>query len=130
MRASAALLLAAMVLAGCSANAQDPFAYAKKPLYTGHFELEPLAGGKTDSQEFRVEDGSIGFVRVQLWVNNTAGDATVEVYDPAGRAVITTTTGVDQSFPLNLGVWKVVVRGTPDAEGKLSGNVGVLVTRK
>jgi hypothetical protein len=130
MRAFAVLLLAAVVLAGCSANAQDPFAYAKKPLYTGHFELDPLVDGKTDSQEFRVEDGSIGYVRVQVWVNDTAGDATVEVLDPSGRAVLTTSANADQSFPLNLGVWKVVVRGAPDAEGKLSGNVGVLVTRK
>ncbi len=130
MRAFALLVVAAVALAGCSANAEDPFAYAKKPLYTGHFELEPLAEGKVDSQQFRVEDGSIAQVRVQVWVNNTAGDAKVEVVDPSGRTVLTTTTTTDQSFPLNLGVWKVLVSGTPDGEDGLKGNVGILVTRK
>lgn len=130
MRALAVLALAAAtVLAGCSANAKDPFAYARKPLYTGHFELEPLAQGKVDSQEFRVEDGSIGYVHVQVWVNNTAGDATVEVVDPSGRTVLTATEDAEQKYPLTLGVWKVLVRGAPDAEGRLAGNVGILVTR-
>ena len=130
MRAFVAPLLAAMVLAGCSANAQDPFAYAKKPLYTGHFELDPLVGGKTDGLEFRVEDGSIGYVHVQVWVNATAGEGKVEIIDPSGRTVISTTTHAAQTFPLNLGVWKVVVTGTPDGENGLKGHVGVLATRK
>lgn len=130
MRAFALLLVAAVALSGCAANAQDPFAYAKKPLYTGHFELPPLAVGKTDSQEFRVEDGSIGQVRIQVWVNATAGEGKVDVIDPSGRTLLSTTTQADQSFPLNLGVWRVVVAGTPDGEGRLDGSVGVLVTRK
>lgn len=131
MRLSVLLLVPALLLAGCAANAQqDPFAYAKKPLYTGHFDLEPLAGGKVDSQQFRVEDGSIGFVNVRIWVNNTAGDAKVEIVDPSGRTVLTTTQHAEQAFPLNLGIWKVVVTGTPDESGALAGGVGVLVTRK
>lgn len=122
----------ALVLAGCSAQGQqqDPFAYAKKPLYTSHFELDPLVGGKTDGQQFRVEDGSIAAVKVQIWVNATAGGGSVELQDPSGRVVMTTTGPyAEQSFPLNLGVWTVTVKGAPDESGKLSGGVGVLVTR-
>lgn len=130
MRLSVLLLVPALALAGCAANAQDPFAYAKKPLYTGHFDLEPLAGGKTDSQQFRVEDGSIGHVNVRIWVNATAGAAKVDVIDPSGRTVLSTTTDAERSFPLNLGVWTVVVSGAPAEEGGLAGGVGVLVTRK
>ena len=130
MRLSVLLLVPALLLAGCAANAQDPFAYAKKPLYTGHFELEPLAGGKTDSQQFRVEDGSIGYVNVRIWVNNTAGDSNVDVIDPSGKTVLSTTSHAEQAFPLNLGIWTVVVSGTPDESGALAGGVGVLVTRK
>lgn len=125
------LVVLALVLAGCSAQGrQDPFAYAKKPLYSSHFDLDPLVGGKTDGQEFRVEDGSIAAVRVQVWVNATAGGANVEIKDPSGRVVMTTSgPHADQSFPLNLGIWTVTVVGVPDAEGKLSGGVGVHVTR-
>lgn len=126
MRAFALLLVAAVALAGCAANAEDPFAYTRKPLYTGHFELDPLAGGKTDSQEFRVEDGSIARVHVQVWVNATAGGARVEVVDPSGRTVLSVTDDAEQSFPLHLGVW--TVRVTP--EGEAAGHVSVLATRR
>lgn len=122
------LLLPALVLAGCSAGADDPFAYTRKPLYTGYFDLDPLAGGKTDSQEFRVEDGSIGRIHVQVWINATAGRGQVDLVDPSGRTALTTTSSTTQSYPLTLGVWKVVVRGEPDG-GALAGHVGVLVTR-
>ena len=127
MRAFALLVLAAVVLAGCSANAQDPFAYTKKPLYTGHFELDPLTGGKTDGQQFRVEDGSIAQVYVQVWVNATEGGARVDVIDPSGRTVMSTTSTTEMGFPLTLGVWKVVV--TPEGDAP-KGHVGVLVTRR
>lgn len=130
MRAFALVVVLAVALSGCAANAQDPFAYTKKPLYTGYFDLDPLAGGTTDAQEFRVEDGSIGRVHVQVWVNATAGAGKVDVYDPSGRLVLTSEGQAEQGFPLNLGVWRVVVSGTPDGEGKLEGHVGVLVTRR
>lgn len=132
MRPSAQILLvcAALVLAGCAAKGQqDPFAYTRKPLYTGHFDLDPLAGGKVDSQQFRVEDGSIAEIRVQVWVNATAGGALVEILDPSGRTVVSTTTHAEQRFPLNLGIWTVKVRGQPDEAGQVAGGVGILVTR-
>lgn len=117
-------LACALLAAGCTANGQDPYAYAKKPLYTGGFNLERV-GPEGDSQEFRVQDGSIASIRVQVWFNGTAGDATVEVSDPSGRVVLTTTETADRSFPLNLGAWRVSVKAS---EGS-TGHIGVLVTR-
>ena len=121
------LLAVALVLtmAGCFAKAnQDPFAYTRKPLYTGGFDLDGLAA--TDEQQFRVEDGSISEVHVQVWVNATTGSARVEVEDPSGQVYMNTTQSGEMGFPLRLGVWHV--RVTP--EGEATGHVAVLVTRR
>ena len=118
-------LVVMLAMAGCIAKAkQDPFAYTRKPLYTGTFELDGL--NATDGQQFRVEDGSIGQIHVQVWVNATAGGATVEIVDPSGQARMRVTDDAAQGFPLNLGVWSV--RVTPD--GEASGDVSILVTRR
>lgn len=123
-RAALLVLVAALLLAGCTAKGEDPFAYTKKPLYTGGFDLARLAG-ETDQQQFRVGDGSIAAIRIQVWVNATAGGAQVQILDPSGRAAVTTTESVDKTVPVNLGAWTVVVDGEPAA----AGHVGILVTR-
>lgn len=126
MRRTLVALLVVLALAGCTAKSQeDPFAYTKKPLYTGGFDLEDISG--TDQQQFRVEDGSIAVVNVQVWVNATAGGATVEVIDPSGRTMMSTTQTTEQGFPLKLGVWTVKV--TPSGEDA-AGHVGILATRR
>lgn len=129
MRPALVLAVAcALLAAGCFAKAgEDPFAYTKKPLYTGGFDLEDIKG--EDSQQFRVEDGSIALVRVQVWVNATAGGARVELTDPSGRVVLTTTEGAAQEYPLKLGIWTVKVTPVPDASGAAAGHVAVLATR-
>lgn len=128
MRSTRLLVLAlvpALAFAGCIAKAkQDPFAYTRKPLYTGHFELDGLA--TMDEQQFRVEDGSIARVFVQVWVNETAGGALVEVVNPSGATVMSVRDDAATAFPLALGVWHV--RVTP--EGEAAGSVAVLVTRR
>lgn len=126
MRLARLLVLALLLpMAGCIAKANhDPFAYTRKPLYTGGFELDGLAG--TDEQEFRVEDGSISRVHVRVWVNATAGGARVEIVDPSGRVVMQATDDAQAAFPLELGVWRV--RVTP--EGEAAGHVSVLATRR
>ena len=129
MRALASIaLVAATFLAGCSTRGEDessdPWAYTRKPLYTGGFDLAELAGAN-ETQSFRVTDGSIGAIRAQVWINATAGGATVTLRDPSGRAILTTTETTDQRFGLNLGQWSVAIEGLPDS----SGLVHVLVTR-
>lgn len=120
----AAILLAAG-LAGCAARGnEDPFAYMRKPLYAGGFDLSKTVDEpKTDT--FWVRDGSIAKVNVQVWVNATAGDARVLVRDPSGNVAIDTTSTTSGSFALNLGAWTVTVEGSEGA----AGNVGVLATR-
>ena len=124
-RTLAFLVLAALFLAGCSARgANDPFAYMRKPLYTGHFDLDqvPAAG---DGQTFRVDDGSISFVRVQAWINATAGGGRVTVTDPSGYVRVDTTQDVDQRFAMELGAWQVHVEAQPGS----AGSVEFFVTR-
>ena len=119
------LVVAALVLAGCAARGnEDPFAYMRKPLYAGHFDLAD-AQGTTATNKFWVDDGSIAQIRIQVWVNNTAGDARVVIKDPSNFTVLDTTSSVEQRFGLDLGAWTVTVEGSPEA----AGNVGVLVTR-
>ena len=126
MRWSLVALLVVAALAGCTAEGtHDPFAYMKKPLYTGGFDLEDI--GTSDQQEFRVEDGSILQVYTQVWVNATMGGALVEVSDPSGRVVLSTTQHAENGLPMTLGVWTVKV--TPDS-AEAAGHVGVLVTRR
>ena len=116
----------ALVLAGCSARGgnEDPWAYTKKPLYAGGFSLERIAG-HTDSQEFRVTDGSIAAVRVLVWINATQGGGTVRVSDPGGHVVLSTSDTADQSFGLQLGRWVVEVEGLTGS----AGTVHVLAVR-
>lgn len=126
MRWSLVALLCVAALAGCTAKGtHDPFAYMKKPLYTGGFDLEAIVA--SDQQEFRVEDGSILQVYAQVWVNATAGGARVEISDPSGRVLLSTAQDAEQGFPMTLGVWTVKV--TPTSEDA-AGHVGVLVTRR
>lgn len=119
-----ALVVLAVLAAGCAGRAEDPFAYMHKPLYTGGFELDRMPA-EGEQQAFRVEDGSLVRLRLQVWVNATAGGARVEVLDPQGRVALDTTATAQRSVPMELGVW--TVRVTP-AEGA-AGHVGVRVTR-
>lgn len=128
MRLLALVLAASMLAAGCIARGEDPYAYAKKPLYSSGFDLARL-GTETVEQQFRVQDGSIGAIRVQVWVNATAGGAQVEVVDPSGRTVLTTDQAADRSYPLTLGQWRVRVTGVPDEAGAIEGQASVHVTR-
>lgn len=117
MRTSLAALLAILTLAGCTAEGgQDPWAYTKKPLYAGGFDLARVAGA-TDAQEFRVTDGSIAAIRVFVWINATAGGATVRVFDPSGHALLTTSETVERQYGLELGAWRVEVDGQPESAG-------------
>ena len=125
MRVAFALVALAVLVAGCTASGQqDPFAYTKKPLYFGGFDMAKLAG-KSESQEFRVQDGSIVTVRLLVWVNATAGSATVTIADPSGRTILTTSETTERSTPLDLGAWKATVTA---AEGS-AGLVHILVVR-
>lgn len=120
MQRRALVLVAIMlVLAGCTAKGEDPFAYAKKPLYTGGYDLARLGNG-TQTQEFRVQDGSIASVKVNVWVNATAGGARVDVIDPAGTTVLSTTETTERTFPLNLGAWHVRVTGEEGSAGRVA----------
>lgn len=118
-------LVAAVALAGCSAEGgQDPYAYTKKELYSGGFDLARIAG-QTDSQQFRVTDGSIAAIRAMVWVNATAGGATVTMRDPGGDVALATDATSERSFPLELGAWTVEVAGQPGSAGR----VHILVVR-
>lgn len=119
---AAALLV---LLAGCAAEGgEDPFAYMRKPLYAGGFDLARL-GDNAQTQEFRVTDGSIGQIRVQVWINATSGGASVTLRDPSGDLRMATDTTKEQRFPLDLGRWTVEV----DGQAGSSGLVHVLATR-
>jgi hypothetical protein len=127
MRLVTALLVAALVpLAGClgSADAEDPYAYMRKPLYASTFDLDSVGDG-ADFQEFRVTDGSIVEIRIQVWVNSTAGDATVRVINPSGHTVFESTQSGSRLVMVELGAWRVEVEGA----NQPAGAVGVLVTR-
>lgn len=120
-----AALAASLLLAGCTATGQeDPFAYTRKPLYAGGFNLEKLAGA-SETQEFRVTDGSIASVRMLVFVNATAGGATVTLTDPAGKTVLVTSETTERATALNLGAWKARV----DVQQGSAGLVHVLVVR-
>lgn len=128
MRIVPVLLVAALFpLAGCVGSAggeEDPFAYIRKPLFASNFDLERVGDG-TDSMEFRVQDGSIVEVRIQVWVNATAGDAVVRVVKPSGHVVYETTTSGTRSVFVELGAWRVEVEGSNSPQG----DVGVLILR-
>ena len=112
-------VVAAVVLAGCSAQeSTDPYAYTKKELYSGGFDLARIAG-TTDSQEFRVTDGSIAEIKIMVWINATAGGATVTIRDPGGDVVLETSETTERSFGLELGAWKVEVAGQPASAGRV-----------
>ncbi|HET6405727.1 MAG TPA: hypothetical protein VFH78_13880 [Candidatus Thermoplasmatota archaeon] len=119
-RRLALLVTVAVLLAGCSARGSnpenDPWAYTKKPLYAGGFDLARVAG-ETDSQVFRVTDGSIAAIRVMVWINATAGGATVRVFDPSGNNVLTTSETIERQYGLQLGEWRVEVDGQPESAG-------------
>lgn len=126
MRRVLLVLVLAVALAGCSAraNRDDFFGYMKKPLFASGFNLED-ARYAPQSQQFFVEDGSIGKIQIQIWVNATAGSGTVHVYDPHGSEIQQTSQSTTLTLPLELGAWKITVTGTPDAAGRAD----VLVTR-
>jgi hypothetical protein len=126
MRLFVLALVAAVALAGCSSSDEstDPYAYTKKELYSGGFDLARLAGAN-DSQEFRVSDGSIAAIRVLVWVNATAGGATVTIRDPGGDVLLQTTETTERSLGLELGAWTVEVQGQPESAGR----VHILVVR-
>lgn len=121
MRVAAFLLAASFLLmAGCSAKgAQDPFAYTRKDLAHTSFDLA-LTQNKTDEQQFRVEDGSIATIQLRVWVNATAGHATVDIYGPSGKKALSTSETTSATVPIDLGVWRIVVTGTSDAAGDAS----------
>lgn len=124
MRAPTILFLALLSLApltGCVGSAEgdnDPFAYMRKPLYASSFSLDDI-GNESDSQEFRVQDGSIFTIHAYVWVNATAGSATVTLTDPSGREVRTFDQTGKASFPMELGAWHVKVTGADDPSGRV-----------
>ncbi|MEA3201131.1 MAG: hypothetical protein QOE90_2559 [Thermoplasmata archaeon] len=126
MRRLLVLLVVAVALAGCSARANKDalFGYMKKPVFASSF---PLADARAvpQSQQFFVEDGSIASLQIQVWVNATAGGATVSIVDAHGDEVLRTTQSTTVAAPLDLGAWKVTVAGTRDATGQ----VDILVMR-
>ncbi|MFA5860908.1 MAG: hypothetical protein WDA16_04360 [Candidatus Thermoplasmatota archaeon] len=120
-RALVIAILASVFLAGCAVRGekQDPFAYTKKPLYTGHFDLADMRDG-ADSQEFRVEDGSIPSVHVRAWMNMTSGGAArLDVVDSSGRLVWTTSSTGETNAATNLGTWTVNVNALSGATGTI-----------
>jgi hypothetical protein len=120
-----ALALAAG-LSGCVARGQktDPFAYAKVPLFASRFDL---ASAGNESQQFRVEDGSIAMLRVQVWVNATVGGMEeLQLVGPSGSVAWTTSSAGETSVPVDLGTWTVTVSAHPGS----AGSVDVLVTRR
>lgn len=124
MRRSLVLvLLASLLLAGCTARSSgtkaDPFAYTKKALYVGHFELADLKNG-TDAQSFSVDDGSIASVRLRAWINaTTGGPAQVEVVDSSGRLVWSTTSTGEATAATNLGTWTVRITAPLGSTGSI-----------
>jgi hypothetical protein len=130
MRRRAKLLVTLVLLvalAGCSARGTggDPWAYTRKPLYSGHIQLDGLTP-EGERQTIFVEDGSINRIRASVWVNTTQGGAIVEFVTPSGQTVWSTTSTGAQSLPMELGAWTLRVRPlTADT----TGSVGVLVTR-
>lgn len=119
MRTTLVALLAILMLAGCTAEGgQDPWAYTKKPLYAGGFDLARISG-TTDAQEFRVTDGSIAAIRVLVWINATAGGATVRVFDPSGHTLFTTSETGERHYGLELGAWRVEVDGHAESAGRV-----------
>lgn len=118
------LLAVAVALAGCTASGEDPFAYTKKPLYAGGFDLARIAG-TTDSQEFRVTDGSIAGIDVRVWINATAGGAHVKLINPSGAVAYETSATDAKAIPMELGVWRVEV----DAPAGSAGILHILATR-
>lgn len=118
MRRMLFAVLVVALLAGCSARGgdTDPWAYTRKPLYASGFDLARIAGG-TDSQMFQVTDGSIGMIRVLVWINATAGGGTVRIYDPGDRLMLTTSETVERQFGLELGQWRVEAEGQPESAG-------------
>lgn len=128
VKRTALLLVAATLLAGCTASGgEDPWAYTKRELYSGGFDLAKVAAreGATDSQEFRVTDGSIGAIRLLVWVNATAGAPTVTINDPSGRTIVQTSETIERQAGLALGAWTVRVDSPPGTEGR----VHILVVR-
>lgn len=121
------LVVAAALLAGCTASGdgQDPWAYTRRELYSGGFDLAKVSAAGTDGQVFRVTDGSIGAIRHLVWVNATAGTATVSITDPSGKTVLTTTETTERTTGLSLGQWGVQVDAPPGAQGR----VHILVVR-
>ena len=116
----ALILVAASLLAGCSARGDDdPFAYTRKPLYAGSFDLAALGEDHTVAQRFWVTDGSINNVRLLVWVNATQGTGAVSVYDPSGNLAISSSDEDGRTLPLRLGDWRVVVTGSSDAVGRV-----------
>lgn len=122
------VLLASVLLAGCVARGekQDPFAYTKKPLYVGHFDLVELKNG-TAAQEFRVEDGSIAAVHLRAWINLTSGaSARLDVVDSSGRPVWATMSTGEATAATNLGTWSVNLSAPPGT----AGTVDVVAARR
>lgn len=124
MRLLAPLLFVALALAGCTASGQDPWEYTKKPLYAGGFDLADLSG-TSETQEFRVTDGSIGAIRLLVWVNATAGAANVRISNPSGHEVLSTSEFAERQYGLELGAWVVNV----SAEENSAGVVHILAVR-
>lgn len=115
----------ALLLGGCAASGgEDPFAYTRKPLYAGGFDLARI-GPEPDSQEFRVTDGSIAEIRLDTWINATAGGGHVVIVDPSGSIVLDTREPATLGVGLALGVWTVHVEADPDS----TGIVHILATR-
>lgn len=69
--------------------------------------------------------GTVGEIRMLVGVNATVGGARVRIDPPEGAPGVDTTSGLDERFPLALGVWRVRVEPT----GKASGLVRVLAVR-
>lgn len=129
MRRTLFALVALGLLSGCVARGEDPFAYTKKPLYVSTFDLARL-DDRPSEQGFRVEDGSIGAQHFEIYVNATKGGALVEIHDPAGALVISTTETTKTSIPLHLGAWRVTVTPQPDENDQIEGKINIYVTRR
>lgn len=122
VKRTALLLVAATLLAGCTASGgEDPWAYTKRELYSGGFDLTKVSAreGSTDNQEFRVTDGSIGAIRLLVWVNNTAGTPTITINDPSGRTILQTSQTTERQTSLALGAWTVRIDSPPGTEGRI-----------
>lgn len=123
--AMALALAAATLVAGCAARGDvDPFAYMKKPLYNGAFDLADVAGGNVTHQ-FWVTDGSIAEIHARLSVEAAAGSARMILRDPSGAVAIDTAVDVDKRLALDLGAWSITIEASPDARG----DAAALITR-